>query len=707
MAARDREAGAYPLAATGYGNLYGYIYALMLSRIVTGLPLLGGALYMCGRVAATYFGRYADFRLSRRVRMMGSVGLMTMLLLNLALLAFYPVPALQYDVWLMFAVILTMTLRDVLGRRMIRHMSGRQTGRSRDAIIYLCMQGVLHITGIALLVGSVSGADTWMLTLGYVVAAVGEIGGQLRGLNGGEQDETELVQDEYERVRRANAYSVYEMLLMLVIAAQQVTLVMMYTVLAITAEQLVICMALAVACTFLARIGTERLRKRMHRRRLQSMETDGSLRAAREPINVLVIGLFLWIYGLIIFGRMIERGAWDMTSAYFCLGLCTVGATICLTCLDGLQQVIQAVAAFAAGKPVQQLAQLRRNNCEMAVLLGQMLALATLTAFGLLSNGSIVLAELTQKTLVFHPLLMAPALLTVLGALVAALRFPLAKRYMEKLYRFLNLKEEGGENPALQKQLEKWLLRRHTQPLFTRVLMALLRPVYRHRVKGTEHIVQDEDNPTVFLCNHGELYGPIVAMLFMPVPVRPWTISEMSVHKDEVAEYVYRFTISRQKWLPKKLQMPVARLIGPLSVWVMKQLETIPVFRNKVTKLMTTFRMSVEALEAGDNLLIFPENPDADAEKAGYKREGVGEFFEGFVLLAQMYYRKTGKCCRFQPMFGHKNMRTLTFCPPVMYEPDNNPEQERARIVDYARSEMLRVWAQEEALWQQKQGKTN
>ena len=108
-------------------------------------------------------------------------------------------------------------------------------------------------------------------------------------------------------------------------------------------------------------------------------------------------------------------------------------------------------------------------------------------------------------------------------------------------------------------------------------------------------------------------------------------------------------------------------------------------------------------ISSPSRVLIFPENPDADAEGSGYRREGVGEFFEGFVMLAQLYYKKTGKRCRFQPMCGHKHMRTLTFCPPIEYDPDNDAQAERERIVAYAHGAMQRVWQQEEALWREKQ----
>ena len=40
----------------------------------------------------------------------------------------------------------------------------------------------------------------------------------------------------------------------------------------------------------------------------------------------------------------------------------------------------------------------------------------------------------------------------------------------------------------------------------------------------------------------------------------------------------------------------------------MRQVDSIPVYHDNPRKLMLTFRETVSAMEAGDNILIFPEN---------------------------------------------------------------------------------------------------
>ena len=677
---------------TGSGSLVAYLYCIFLSRMLTDMPLMGGALYICGRVITLALDAAGLMMLSRRWRIAGLATLGLMLVLNVAELLFLPADVSPHAVWLMVAIILTMTLRDVLGRRMIRREVRRHRSERGFYIRYGVLQLIIHLIGASLLLGSVDGASKWLLALGYMLTSVMEIHAQMNEhyrLRNPEEaaDRVRLVRSD---LQKSHAFAAYEAVSGAVLAALQLTQIVMYTFLAITTEEQVKYMVIGVVCTLLAREMTERIMKRRKK--------------PVEPVNMLVIGLFLWLYGIYVFRKQLYYGAPDMTSAYFCMGMCAAGATMCNVCLNGLEGTMHAVARFATGRrELQPMRSAHRATGNIAILIGQFLALITLTLLHFFGP-DLREVDFTQLALTYRPVMLAPALLTVVLALWAALRFPLSDRYIHKLRRFLQISENGGENNALKRQLERVIMHRHTQPLFVRMLMAMLRPFYRHTIIHEERIVQDESNPTVFLCNHGEFYGPVVGTLYIPVPLRAWVISDIMIDKEETAAYVNRFTISQQKWIPEKLQMPIARLVGRLSVMVMNQLETIPVYRNKLTQLKTTFRLSVEAMEAGDNLLIFPENPDADPENPGYAREGVGDLFAGFVMLAQVYYAKTGKRCRFQPMFAHKGMRTLTFCEPVLYDPENDAMAERDRIVAYAKEQMTQAYLAQEARMTAKQG---
>lgn len=675
-------------------GLYAYIYCMMVSQALTQMPLYGGALFMCGRVA-TVFGQAFNARSQRYLPpKMGALRwalLGVLLLINLCVLVVYPWTLNSPHVWLLFTLVLTMLVRDAVCRRLVRlHAAGRLSEK-RFLAYALLWHGMMFLTTAIVLLLQLSGQLAWSMLGGYLLCSLVAFYSMLKAreqLQESSNVSAEEPEQLGESVRKANAYQVYERLTTLIMAAMEMTLVVMYTYLAATAEQMLMRMGVAVLTSMVCREAAEWFLQWRRKRE------------KGDPTNLMLAGLMMWLYGLGCFSGMLAAGVPNIAMTYVCLALCSVGSALCAACLTEMEQPMSAVAKFTAGSDLTGYRQMRMATRELATLLGQMLALVALTALCFLSGHEMPrsVAELAAR---FRPIMVIPALLTVLLALLCALRFPLSSRHMGKVMRLLHIRESGGENPALEKQLESVVIQRHTQPWIIRALMAILRPLFRHELKDVQNVHPDESNPIVFLCNHGEIYGPVAGMLFTPVPVRPWSISDITADPLEVAQFSYKHTFSHIGWLGP-LRWPVARLLGYVSVWGLQSLECVPVYRNKPRELMTTFRKSVEAMQAGDNLLIFPENPDADPEDRGYEHGKPGELFRGFPMLAQVYYNKTGKRCRFMPMLAHRGMRTVSFGTEIIYNPDAAPIDERDRIVDEASRQIQAMYAREEALYRQK-----
>ena len=160
----------------------------------------------------------------------------------------------------------------------------------------------------------------------------------------------------------------------------------------------------------------------------------------------------------------------------------------------------------------------------------------------------------------------------------------------------------------------------------------------------------------------------------------------MMYDKKKVSEYIYENTIKPVEWMPMLLKRILARFTGWLSVTVMREMEAIPVYRESPMKLRETFRLSVEALEAGDPLLIFPENPEYK-----YASEGINPLSPGFVMLGTAYYRKTGKRLRFMPLYANKIQRTITFGQEIVFDPEKPYAEEQDRIVQEAEQQIRQM----------------
>ncbi len=218
----------------------------------------------------------------------------------------------------------------------------------------------------------------------------------------------------------------------------------------------------------------------------------------------------------------------------------------------------------------------------------------------------------------------------------------------------------------------------------TRMTMGILLPFNRHRMVNLDHVRPDPDNPLVFLGNHAEIYGPIASALCFPVPVRFWVISKMMFNKRDVRAYLYENTFSKKTYLPVFVRRLLAWYLGWLSVNVMNALNAIAVYRDSPMKLRETLRRSVEAMDAGDNLMIFPEHPEGK-----YVKGGISELSPGFLMLAEAWWKKSGKKLRIMPVYANRVERTFTFGNEIDYEPENGYASEQERILKEAYEQMV------------------
>ena len=215
----------------------------------------------------------------------------------------------------------------------------------------------------------------------------------------------------------------------------------------------------------------------------------------------------------------------------------------------------------------------------------------------------------------------------------------------------------------------------------TKVAMGILRPFNRHKMINLDHIRENPENPIVFLGNHAEIYGPIASALCFPVDVRFWVISMMMFDSKKVRAYMYENTFSKKTFLPVFVRKFLAWFLG----W-MNALRAIAVYKDSPMKLRQTLRESVDALEHGENLMIFPEHPENKYEKGG-----VSEFSPGFLMLAEAWWKKSGKKLRILPVFANREERTFTFGDEILYEPERGFAAEQERILTEARDQMLRM----------------
>ncbi len=665
-------------------TLHNYLFCMMASTVLMQRPVLGGAMFLAGQVADLSL----RFLPSGRSKQLSSAARTTLTALSalcgaltLGLLLVYPRRVGIEGMWLLFSLVLMTTLRSLICQKIAAGHIKKDRSLLRARLLLGEITFLFSLMAAPVLFFSLSGQDAWYLWGGFVITSILE-----SVLLAKEKDEGFAVAgaeapDNQEALSSVNAYRVFRRVLALTVAALQITMILIYTFIGTTAGELFISMAVAFVCTVLVGRVTGRIARR---------------HPERDPSNVLLCGLILWLTGLMAF--LLRRSS--MLLSYLALAACSAGTATALTAFWQLDASMREVVFFATGAhPAGSIDSTLSVSLRYAELSGQMMALLGLSLMVFFGEAPDAFRRgmLLQPVLLL-PVLLLPALILVAAAVMFALRFPLRKEHLEKLHAFLMLKKSGRTNVPLQKQLEDVVIKVSKRHYGIRVLMFFVRLLIYNRVEGRENVPADEDVSLVFICNHGEIYGPIVANVYIPFPVRPWVMSEM-VDASETTDYVYEGTFRRQKWLPERLRYPAAKLVTPIINWGMEGVGSIPVYRNKPKELVRTFRATVNAMEAGDNILIFPENPFNEKQFTGsYVRKGVGEFFTGFTMVAPLYYKRTGKRCVFVPIYADKKRRTLTFGVPTVYDPDNEPNAEKERLCNTLRGEMLRMagMAQEE-----------
>jgi len=667
--------------------MFGYLYSMLASTVILGRPVLGGALYMVGRVAAL-FSRLAmrgDFRrLPARMRRSGLALGAVSAALALGVLLVYPLAVDLPRLWLVFALsFLVLLMSESVWRT---DGAWRRRGLGRVRRVVRAAEAMLLFCGAAALVlffTMPSPASAWHLLGGFALCCLLEtLALAARGEEEAPAPEAAPSGElpaQLDRLTRVNAYKTFRTVMMLTVTALQVTLILIYTFIGASSQSLLYSLAIAFLCTVLAQWVT-------------AMMLDKS-RLRPEPATALIVGLAMWLISLAAFAlRSVATGpAWN----YLSLAFCTSGVTMAAHSLSSLDRDMRDIVRFATGEePGSALRRAHAAQQEYAALVGGMIALVGLALFTLISGGSVSRGGIN---LTAQPLLLLPALALVVAAIPAAFRVPMERKVAEKIRTFLRLKDSGEINLPLQRQLEDTVVKVHRRRYGIKWVILILRPLFYSKVVNKEKVKLDVDISCVFTCNHGELWGPVVTNLFVPFSFRPWVIDEIA-EPDAQNVYLYENTVKRQAWLPERLKWPATRLVSAFLKWVMRSLDSIPVYRDDPRALVRTFRLTAEAMEAGDNILIFPENPNHESlEQAGYVKEGIGAFFTGFVMVAQLYHQRTGKRAQFIPIYADKKQHTLTFGEATRYNPDAPPQEEKERVARHLRLEMLRMAGESEA----------
>ena len=194
---------------------------------------------------------------------------------------------------------------------------------------------------------------------------------------------------------------------------------------------------------------------------------------------------------------------------------------------------------------------------------------------------------------------------------------------------------------------------------------------YKKRTfEGLDNI---KDDPVIIVSNHARTNGPLVAELQFPLKRLTWCTGNVLTKKEFIEHAKTDFWGKKPKYI-KWLFNIFAHIIAPIGSSVFNSADIIGVYKD--ARLRNTFKQTVNALIEGYNIIIFPECEEE-------YNNIVNQFQDKYIDVAVLYYRKTGKCLEFVPMYNAVKLKKVILGKGIKYDPNIPIEEQRKIINDY------------------------
>ncbi len=184
--------------------------------------------------------------------------------------------------------------------------------------------------------------------------------------------------------------------------------------------------------------------------------------------------------------------------------------------------------------------------------------------------------------------------------------------------------------------------------------------------------------PAVFCPNHAGAFGPIEMCAKFPLRgnSRPWLNAAMMDPKQVPAyvrqDYWWEPGCFFEPVLTRTLPYLAAAVLPP----ILRSVEGVPVYHDM--QVLKTFRQSIAHLKNGENLVIFPEQPD------GFQSHRM-RLNSGFLQIAPMAYRTLGLALQFYPVHIDYKEHQFRVAAPARFDPQRSLEEQTEEILQVIR----------------------
>lgn len=184
-----------------------------------------------------------------------------------------------------------------------------------------------------------------------------------------------------------------------------------------------------------------------------------------------------------------------------------------------------------------------------------------------------------------------------------------------------------------------------------------------------------DGEPCVFVGNHAGVFGPIDMCAKFPYyeDCRPWFNADVMDPKLVPAYVRQDYWWKPGCWAEPILNVTLPYMAAAVLPPILRQVPGVPVYHDM--RVMTTMRQSLRLLKEGKHLVIFPEQP------SGWQSHHMW-INTGFLQIAPMYYKATGKALKFYPVHIDYKKHEFQVARPIAFDPERTLEEQKQEIAD-------------------------
>lgn len=183
------------------------------------------------------------------------------------------------------------------------------------------------------------------------------------------------------------------------------------------------------------------------------------------------------------------------------------------------------------------------------------------------------------------------------------------------------------------------------------------------RLSSKKATIQDfrknKEGPVVYVSHHQNMVGPISVLKWYPEFVRTWIFSVFMAYETSYHQYV-DYTLTERFGWPRSIAKIVAIPLAWFASTLTRSGRGIPVYRQS-RDVLQTMNESVEALENGSSILIFPDVDYSDDSQE------MKEIYDGFLYIEKYYYRKTKQHVPFVPIVALNESNEIRVGEPIYF----------------------------------------